>query len=120
MSPSQWERGLCVIEHRRLPGCCCVAHIALLRDSCGQMVWIGRALIVLQVTRDTDRGSQIEIAIRVALIALQLRVRTGERETHCIVIEIRGLPCCSCMAFLASLRKSKRHVTRVIRLLVIG
>lgn len=84
------------------------------------MVWIRCALIVLQVTGDTDRGSQIEISIRVALIALQLRMRTGERETHRIVIEIRGLPRCSCMAFLASLGKAQGDVIRVIRLLEIG
>jgi hypothetical protein len=119
VSSGERERGPCVIERRRLPGCCRVAQIALLRDSCGQMVGIRRALIVLQVTRDADCGSQIEITIRVALIALQLRMPTGERETHRIVIEIRGLPRCRCMAFLASLGKAQRDVIRIIRLLVI-
>lgn len=46
-----------MVERRGLPGCCRVAHIALLRNACGHVVWIRRALIILQVTRDTDGGS---------------------------------------------------------------
>jgi hypothetical protein len=83
------------------------------------MVWIRRGLVILQVAGHTDCGSQIEISIRVTLIALQLRVRTSERETDRIVIEMRGLPRCSCMAFLASLGKAQGDVIRVIRLLEI-
>ena len=83
------------------------------------MVGIGGTLIVSQVTRNAHRGGQIEIAIRVALIALQLRVPTCEGETDRIVIEIRRLPGRGRMAFLASLRKPKCDVIRIARLLKI-
>ena len=81
-----------MVERRRLPACGRVAHIALQWNSCGEVVRISRALVVLQVTGDTGRGTQIEISIRVALITLQLRVPPREGKAHRIVIEIRGLP----------------------------
>ena len=81
-----------MVERRRLPACGRVAHIALQGNSCGEVVRISRALVVLQVARDTGRGTQIEISIGVALITLQLRVPPREGKAHRIVIEIRGLP----------------------------
>ena len=120
MSSGQRERGLGMVERRRLPGCCRVAHIALLRNARGNVVWIRRALIVLQVTRDTDCGSQIEISIRVALIALQLRVSTSEGEAHRVMIEVCGLPRRGCVAFLAGLGKPQCDVIWIVRLLKIG
>lgn len=81
-----------MVERRRLPACSRVAHIALQGNSCGEVVRISRALVVLQVARDTGRGTQIEISIGVALITLQLRVLPGKGKAHRIVIEIRGLP----------------------------
>ena len=81
-----------MVERRRLPAYGRVAHIALQGNSCGEVVRISRALVVLQVARDTSRGTQIEISIHVALITLQLRVPPRKGKAHRIVIEIRGLP----------------------------
>ena len=81
-----------MVERRRLPACGRVAHIALLGNSCSEVVRISRALVVLQVARDTGRGTQIEISIRVALITLQLSVLPRKGKSYRIVIEIRGLP----------------------------
>lgn len=109
-----------MVERRRLPACGRVADIALLGNSCGEVVRVRRALVVLQVTGDTGRGTQIEISIHVALITLQLRVPARKGKAHRIVIEIRGLPSRGRMAFLASLGNSERDVIRIAGLLKIG
>jgi hypothetical protein len=84
------------------------------------VIRVRRALEILQVAGDTRSGGQIEIPTLVALIALQLCVPTCQRKAHRIVIEIRWLPSCGCMAFLTSLGKSERDVIRIVRLLKIG
>lgn len=108
-----------MVERCWLPSRSRVAHSALLRNAGGQMVRVRRALIVLQVARDTSSGCQLEISTRVALITLQLRVPAGEGEAHRIVIEISRLPSRSRVAFLASLGKSERNVIRIAGLLEI-
>lgn len=108
-----------MIERRRQPACGRVAHIALLGNSGGEVVRVSRALVVLQVARDTGRGTQIEISIRVALITLQLRVLARKGKAHRIVVEIRGLPSRGRMAFLASLGNSERDVIRIASFLKI-
>lgn len=70
-----------MIERRRGPCCRGVAHVTSLRNSRCHMVRIVRSLIVLQMATHASRRRQIEIAIRVALIALQVRVSSGQRES---------------------------------------
>ncbi len=119
VSSSQRKGRLRMVEPSRLPPCRSVAHRALLGNSCREMIGVGRTLIIFQVTRHTDCGGQIEVAIRVALIALQLRVPACEGKTDGIVIEIRRLPGSGRMAFLASLRKAQCDVIGIARLLKI-
>lgn len=69
-----------MVEGRRLPGGGRVTDLALLRDPSRHVIWIRRSLEILEVARNAGRGCEIEIAIRVALIALQLRVPAGQRE----------------------------------------
>lgn len=108
-----------MVERRRLPACGRVADIALLGNSCGEVVRVRRALVILQVTGDTGGGTQFEISIRMALITLQLRVPTGEGKAHRIMIEMGRLPSRSRMAFLASLGNSERDVIGIAGLLKI-
>jgi len=120
MRPAQRKPRLRMIERCRLPSRGRMADLALLGHPSRQMVGVGRALIILQVTRDARRSGQVEIASLVALVALQLRMPACKRESHCIVIETRRLPSGRRMAFLAGLRKAKRHVIRIARFLKIG
>jgi hypothetical protein len=96
-----------------------VTDLALLRDPGRHVIWIRRPLEISQVARDTRSRGQVEVAIRVALIALQLRVSACQRKPNRIMIEVGGLPGRGRVAILASLRESKRHVIRAASLLEI-
>lgn len=69
-----------MIESGRLPGRGCVTNFALLRNSGRTVIRISRPLEILEVTRNTCGRGEVEIAICVALIALQLRVPASQRE----------------------------------------
>jgi len=74
---SEWKRRLRVIECCRHPRGGGVADLTGLRDPGRRMVRIRRALVVLQMARYASCRGQIEVPVRVALIALQARVATG-------------------------------------------
>ena len=92
-----------MVESGGLPGRRRVTDLALLRNSGRHVVRIRCALEIPQMTRHTCGRGDIEIAVSVALIALQLRMSTGEGETYRIVIEVGRLPGRGRMAILASL-----------------
>ena len=81
MRSGQWKWRLRMVEGRRLPSGSRVTDLALLRDPSRHVIWICRPLEILEVTRSAGRGGEVEIAVFVALIALQLRVSAGQRET---------------------------------------
>lgn len=112
--------GLRVIVRRGTPSYGRVADLALLRNSGGDVIGIRRRLIIPQVASDTSSAGQIEIAIRVALIALQLGVSARQWKSDRVVVEVRWLPRRRAVAFLAVLRKPKSHVIGIARLLVVG
>lgn len=116
----QRECGFRVIKGGRCPRRGGVARVALLRETSRGVVGIGGALVVLEMAGDASGRGQVEVAVRVALIAPQGGVGAGQRETHSIVIESGRLPSRRRMAFLASLWKSQCDVVRIRRLLVIG
>jgi len=119
MGSGKGEGCLRVIESCRRPCCGGVADIASLRNSGGHVVRIVRCLIVLQVAAHASGRRQIEVAICVALIALQVRVSSRQRESDRVVIESSRLPRCCRVTFLTGLRKAKRDVIRIRRLLEI-
>ena len=69
---SEWECRLGVIKCCRHPRRGGVADLAGLRDPGRRVVRIRRALVILQVARDAGGRSEVEVAVRVALIALQV------------------------------------------------
>lgn len=103
-----------MIELRRYPRCRAVADFTALGESLLRVVGIRRALIILQMAGDTRLSRQVEIPIRVALVALQGRVRPGQRKAHHVVIEGSRLPGRSRVALLASLRHSQRYVIWIV------
>lgn len=119
MGTGQRECRLRMVESSGLPGRSGVTDLALLRDPGRHVIGIRRPLEILEVARYACSCGQVEIAIGVALIALQLRMSAGQRETYRIVIEAGRLPGGSRMAILASPGDPKRHVIRVAGLLKI-
>ena len=107
----QREAALGMIERGRLPGGSAVANRAVGGKSARRMIRIGRSVVVLHVARRARRARQISAGMAIA--ALQLGVRAGERKSNGVVIEISGLPCRCIMAILASLRKPKPDVVGV-------
>ena len=108
-----------MIKRGRLPDRGGVADLALLRESGSDVVGIGGSLKVLQVAGNASVAGEIEIASRVALLTLQLGMRSGQRKSDRIVIEIRRLPPGCVVTLLASLGKSQTNVVGIARLLKI-
>lgn len=104
------ESCLRVIESCRHPCCGGVADIASLRNSGGHVVGIVRSLIVPQVAPHASGRRQIEVAICVALVALQVRVSSRQRESDRVVIKSSRLPRCCRVTFLTCLRQTERNV----------
>lgn len=81
-----------------------MAHFALLRQSSSGVVRICCSLEVFQVTGNASRRCQVVIPIGMALCALHLRMRAGQRERGLGMIKSSGLPGGSLMTNLALLR----------------
>lgn len=65
------------------------------------------------MARNAGGRGEIEVSVRVALVALQVCVPARQRKSDCVVIETGRLPRRRGVAFLASLRKAQRHVIRI-------
>ncbi len=64
-----------MVELRWNPGRCAMADLTSLRNSLLRVVRIIGVLVILQVARYARLDGQIEVSIRVALVALQSGVR---------------------------------------------
>lgn len=83
------------------------------------MVGVAGALIILEVTRGAPGVQGRVLAIRMAKLAVDDRVRAGQGELGGIVIELRAEPLRSVVAQLAVLREAGREVIGIIGALVI-
>src|SRR5262249_21011316 len=92
MRPSERKRRFRMVKQRRFPARDSVAHLALLRYPSGSMVGIVRFGVVVQVATHASRAGQLEIAIFVTLIALQIGVSPGQREPDRIMIKSGSEP----------------------------
>jgi len=117
----QREAGCRMIERGACPGGGAVALLTGLRKSGLYVIWVRRALEVLQVAADTGcvRAGQIVIAIHVALRALHTAVSARQGEPRGRVIEVRPRPGGGVVALLAGLRKTRLHMVRLRRALEI-
>jgi len=117
----QREAGCRMIERGACPRGGAVALLTGLRKSGLYVIWVRRALEVLQVAADTGcvRAGQIVIAIHVALRALHTAVSARQGEPRGRVIEVRPRPGGGVVALLAGLRKTRLHMVRLRRALEI-
>lgn len=106
MRSRQRPTRLRVIVRRRAPADCGMADLALLRNPSRHVIRICRALVVLQMAPDAGGAGETEVPIGVTLLALQLRVSSGQGKPNGIVIEIRRLPGRCRVTHLAGLRNS--------------
>ena len=80
-----------MVEGAGLPRCFIMALSTIHREAGRHVVRIGGAVVVRQVAR-IARGRCARVAVRVALQAVHVRVRSRQREARRVVIEGRRLP----------------------------
>ena len=109
-----------VVKARSRPGRRVVALLTSLREAAAHVVRIRRPLEILQVARGAGRvgAGQVEIVVRVALLAGYSRVGPGQGEAAGRVIELGIKPGIRAVALFASGREPGGHVTRVRGLLI--
>ena len=92
MSARQRPTGRRVIERCRIPVRGRMADLALLREAGRRVVWIVRALEIIQMAANTSRARKIVISVRVALRTRHADMRSSEWKTSLGVIKGRRLP----------------------------
>ena len=92
MGSGQGPAGRGVIERSGSPVTGAMAHFALLRQSGRNVIRVRRTLVILQVATHAGGGSQVVVAVGVALRALHADMRASERESRLRVIEGSRLP----------------------------
>lgn len=70
MHPGQGKSCVVVIERRIQPRSCVVALLTGLREVRVNVIWVGRALIILQVARDTRYAREVVVIVDMAVGAL--------------------------------------------------
>jgi len=115
----QRKRSIVVIEGCRRPRGGAVTHVALLREPRGGVVRVIRILVVRQMAAHACSTSNSVVPIRMALAALQRRMKTSERPTGCCVIEGGRSPVRGAVTHFTLLRDSGGDVIRVVRSLKI-
>jgi hypothetical protein len=104
-----------VVEFRIPPGRGVVALLACLRKAGSGMVRVGRPLEVCQVTGNAQLGGTGKLAAHVALRALHVHVRSGQRKLgQGIVIKLGALPGGGRVAGRTILRKSGATVVWIL------
>lgn len=92
-----------VVEIGRPPGIKRVAHLAIVREIAGDMVWIRRSLKIHLVTGETIFRCSCELAVNMTLSTLDRAMRSDQRKSRAIMVEARRLPGVIVMANLAIL-----------------
>lgn len=119
MEAGQRKRRVVVIEAGRDPSCRVVTHVALLRESRGDVIRIGRALKILQVTAHAGRAGEVIVVVYMARGTWGSRVRSRQRETGSGMIKRCRLPRRRAVAHFAGLRESLLRMVGIVRVLII-
>ena len=102
MRSGQRESRVVMVERRRDPGCCSVANVALLWESCGYMVRIGGAAVVLDMACHASCRRALEFPPEMACRAVQPGMHSGQGVSGQFqVIEFGAEPCIDGVTLLA-------------------
>jgi len=121
VQPSERESSAGVIEGRVQPCRGAVALVAGLWEIRRNVIRIGGALVVLQVTSHARGGVQAVVVVDMAIRALAWRdrVQAGKREARAVVVEGRIRPVAGVVALITGLREIRRNVIRIRSALVV-
>jgi hypothetical protein len=112
MRSGQRKSRVVMVERRWDPGRRSVANVALLWKSCGYMVRIGGASVVLNMARHASCRRALELASEMARRAVQLGMHSGQGVSGQFqMIKFGAEPSIDCMTLLAGRRESSGHVT---------
>ena len=117
----QRESSAVVIERCIRPGRGVMALIAGLREIRGDVIRIGGALVILEVTGHARRAVQAVVVVDVAIGAGSWRncVQPCERESSAVVVERCIRPGRGVVALVAGLREVRGDMVRVRRALIV-
>lgn len=89
-----------------------MALLASLRETAGNVIWVGRPLKILQMTGNARRGRQIEsiVCVTIGTRARRNSMSARQRKSHCVVIKLRIHPIVGAMTLIACGRVSICHV----------
>ena len=115
------ETGAGMVKSRVHPVGGVVTRIARLREIRGDVIRIGRALIVLEMAAHTRRAIQAVVVVDVAVGpgARWHGVHSGEREARTVVVERRIGPRAGVVALITGLREIRGDVIGIGRTLIV-
>ena len=115
------ETGAGVVKCGVRPVAGVMALITGLREVRGDVVGIGRALVILQVAAHTSRVGDRVVIVNVAIRTLprRYRMQSGQRKVSEIVVERCIRPTAGVVALIAGLRKTRCDVVGIGRTLEI-
>ena len=118
----QGKSGFGMIKCCRLPRRGVVAYIAGLSKPAGDVVWIGCALKIFEMTGNAGSAGQVVIVVRMAIAALagRHRVPASQCKIHHRVIELRRRPRERAVTLDAIRRKVSSDMIGIRRALEIG
>lgn len=121
MRSGQGEAGAGMVESRSSPGRSVVALLASLGEIGHDVIGVGGALVVLEVTGDAGVVGEVVIVINVAIAALAWRngMRAGQRKTGGRVVEAGICPRRGVVAGSAGSGNARLRVVGIGRSLVI-
>ena len=106
VASGQWKSNRVVIEGRRLPRRCAVAHLAGLRKIRRHMIGTRRLLIIRKMASNAGCGRALKVVPGVTRIAGECGVHAGQCEARVLqVIEAHSKPVVELMALLAGRRE---------------
>ena len=115
------EAGAVVIERGIQPGAGAMALLTGLREVRSHVVWIGRALIVLEMAAHAGRCVEAVVVVNVTICASArwYRVQAGQREARVVMVEGCVHPVRGVVALLAGLREIRGDVVGIGGALVV-
>ena len=119
MHSGQGEASVVVIESTVSPHDGVMTQLALGGKSRLDVVRIVGVVVVLDVTRAARTTGQVVVAVDVTLGALQLGMRTGQRESGLAVIKLCARPRSGAVTERTIRGESRRFVVRIGRVVVV-